>query len=327
MSPQRKRDSRADLIFLVLLIGALLGGAWLVGRRTKETNPEDQDESIVRPRHIPPELVKFHELPAINVDAKRLRGMAVGADDRIYVLDRFKVLVYESNGTFVRDYDLDRAPHCAAFGANKNLLYLGLGRQVGVLNLETDKVTEWRDLGEQALTASIAVGEKTVMVGDSGSRAVWVFALTGEELSRISNEGAPEGEGHAPSVHFDVACAGDNTFWATDAGRHAVIHYSSTGMVLGRWGKQGEAIEDFGGCCNPVHLAVFPDGRLLIVEKKPDLVKVAFPDGTLDCVVAPPKDFIFKTFLADAAVDSKGRALVLDPKQGQVRIFVENKKE
>jgi hypothetical protein len=74
-------------------------------------------------------------------------------------------------------------------------------------------------------------------------------------------------------------------------------------------------------------LAVFPDGRLLIVEKKPDLVKVAFPDGKLDCVVAPPTDFIFKTFIADAAVDSKGRVLVLDPKQDQVRIFVENKRK
>jgi DNA-binding beta-propeller fold protein YncE len=315
------------LIFLVLLIAALLGGALLVGRRAKPVDTDDPNESVVKPRHIPKELVKFHEVRAIDVDAKRLRGLAVGADDRIYVLDRFKILVYESNGNFVRDYELDRAPHCAAFGADKNLLYLGLGRRVGVLNLATDKVTEWRDLGEQALTASIAVGDKTLMVGDSGSRTMWVFTLTGEELARISNEGAAEGEGNAPSVHFDVARAGDNTFWATDAGRHAVIHYSSTGMVLGRWGKQGEAIEDFGGCCNPVHLAVFPDGRLLIVEKKPDLVKVAFPDGKLDCVVAPPTDFIFKTFIADAAVDSKGRVLVLDPKQDQVRIFVENKRK
>jgi hypothetical protein len=192
------------LIFLVLLIAALLGGALLVGRRAKPVDTDDPNESVVKPRHIPKELVKFHEVRAIDVDAKRLRGLAVGADDRIYVLDRFNILVYESNGNFVRDYELDRAPHCAAFGADKNLLYLGLGRRVGVLNLATDKVTEWRDLGEQALTASIAVGDKTLMVGDSGSRTMWVFTLTGEELARISNEGAAEGEGNAPSVHFDV---------------------------------------------------------------------------------------------------------------------------
>ena len=70
--------------------------------------------------------------------------------------------------------------------------------------------------------------------------------------------------------------------------------------------------------------SVFPDGRVLAVEKKPDLVKVCHPDGRLDAVVAPPDAFILRTFLPDATVDGDGRVLVLDPKRSQVRIFVEN---
>ncbi|MBT3288043.1 MAG: hypothetical protein HN849_34195 [Victivallales bacterium] len=320
MKPKGPRDSRADILILVLLVALLFGGAALVHWRPRSSTSEG--EHIVHPRRVAPEQVKYRELPPINLDAKRVRGLAVGPDDRIYVLARFRVLVYEPNGDFVREYgDLDRAPHCAAFGPDGRL-YLGLGRCLGVLDLATGKVTEWRDLGKRALVGSIAVGERTVMAGDSGTRAVWVFDLAGNELARITNEGAPEGEGDAPSVHFDVTRALDDTFWVTDGGRHAVVHYSTTGQMLGRFGKRGEAIEEFGGCCNPAHLATFPDGRLLVVEKKPDLVKVLHPDGELDCVVAPPKAFILKTFLADAATDSKGRALVLDPKQMQVRIFV-----
>jgi hypothetical protein len=288
----RKRDSRSDLIFLVLLVGVLLGGAWLVGHRT-DTPKEAVNESIVKPRQVAPELITFTESTPIAVDGDRLRGLAIDSADRIYVLDKFRILVYQPDGVFVREYELDRAPHCAAFG-------------------------------EQALVGSIAVGKDSLMAGDSGNRAVWAFDLTGKQLAKVSDKGVAEGEGTAPSVAFDVARASDTTFWATDAGRHAVLLYSATGDILERWGKQGEAIEDFGGCCNPVHLATFPDGRILSVEKKPDLVKVLNPDGSLSCVVAPPKDFIFKTFLADAAVDSKGRAIVLDPKRKQVRIFVEN---
>jgi hypothetical protein len=318
----RKRDSRSDLIFLVLLVGVLLGGAWLVGHRT-DTPKEAVNESIVKPRQVAPELITFTESTPIAVDGDRLRGLAIDSADRIYVLDKFRILVYQPDGVFVREYELDRAPHCAAFGPDGKL-YLGLGRRIGVMDLATETVTEWEDLGEQALVGSIAVGKDSLMAGDSGNRAVWAFDLTGKQLAKVSDKGVAEGEGTAPSVAFDVARASDTTFWATDAGRHAVLLYSATGDILERWGKQGEAIEDFGGCCNPVHLATFPDGRILSVEKKPDLVKVLNPDGSLSCVVAPPKDFIFKTFLADAAVDSKGRAIVLDPKRKQVRIFVEN---
>lgn len=319
MNQKPRRDTRLDTVVLVLLIALLLGGAFLIGRRAKPEEP--MNESIVRPRVVPKDLIKFHEVDPITVDGKRLRGLAVGPDDRIYVLAHFKILVYEANGTFVRDYELDRAPHCAAF-APDGRLYLGLGSRLGVFDLESGKLTEWPDLGERSLVGSVAIGDRTLMAGDSGTRTMWVYTLDGEQLARISNGDAPEGEGDAPSVHFDVTAAGDGTFWATDAGRHAVIHYSPTGHVIERWGEQGEEIGKFGGCCNPAHLATFPDGRLLIVEKKPDLVKVCLPDGHLDSVVAPPTAFVMKTFLADGAVDSKGRVLVLDPKMSQVRVFV-----
>ena len=186
---------------------------------------------------------------------------------------------------------------------------------------------EWPALGEQSLVASVAAGKQAVLVGDSGERALWVFDLDGRELARHSNAGAAEGEGDAPSVHFDVARAPDDTFWCTDAGRHRVLHYSATGEPLEHIGEKGEEIDRFGGCCNPAHLATFRDGRILVAEKKPDLVKIIHPDGLLDCVVAPPSAFATKTFLADAATDSAGRVLVLDPRNSQVRIFVPTEEE
>lgn len=321
MGRKKGKDSGTDLLVLLLLIGALVGGAFLVGRRSR---PEEVvDSSLILPRLVPPELVRFREISPVAIEGSRLRGLAAGPDGRIYVLSHFRVLVYESGGELVRHYELDQAPHCAAFGPDGRF-YLGLGSRLGVLDLATGELSEWRNLGEGAMVCSIAVGGESLMAGDSGSRAVWVFGLDGTQLARIDNLKAEEGTGEAPSVHFDVAAHADGTFWATDAGRHAVIHLSAAGKVLGRWGRQGQEIEAFGGCCNPAHLAVFPDGRLLVVEKKPDLVKVCHPDGRLHSVVAPPDAFILRTFLPDATVDGEGRVLVLDPKRSQVRIFVEN---
>lgn len=321
MGRKTGKESGVDLLVLLVLIGVLVGGAFLVGRRSRPG--EAVDSSVIQPRSVPAGLIRFQELAPVAIEGSRLRGLAVGPDGRIYVLSHFRVLVYEKSGEPVRHYELDQAPHCAAFGPD-GTFYLGLGSRLGVLDLATGELAEWRHLGEGAMVCSIAVGGASLMAGDSGNRAVWVFGPDGKELARIDNLKAEEGAGEAPSVHFDVAAHADGTFWATDAGRHAVIHFSAAGKVLGRWGRQGQEIEAFGGCCNPAHLAVFPDGRVLAVEKKPDLVKVCHPDGRLDAVVAPPDAFILRTFLADATVDGEGRVLVLDPKRSQVRIFVEN---
>jgi len=124
-----------------------------------------------------------------------------------------------------------------------------------------------------------------------------------------------------PGTYYDIAAAPDGTFWATEAGAFGLLHFDADGRHLGRFGKGSPAIEDFGGCCNPTHVASAAGGLLVTVEKKPDLVKTYRDDGQFISVVAGPKAFQPKTFVADVAADSRGRIVLVDPKAKSVRVF------
>jgi len=109
--------------------------------------------------------------------------------------------------------------------------------------------------------------------------------------------------------------------WVTNPGRHRVEAYAFDGSPRESFGESGAAIEEFCGCCNPTHLALLPDGRLVTSEKGLPRVKVMRPSGELDCVVAGGERLAAGVVGLDLATDAAGRVLVLDPKQRAVRVF------
>ena len=114
--------------------------------------------------------------------------------------------------------------------------------------------------------------------------------------------------------------------------------YTPDGTLWSFWGESSATIEGFFGCCNPAHIAVLPDGRIVTAEKGLLRVKVFAPDGTFDGVVAGPsqldshgqvegQELADHEFTAvDLAADSRGRVLVLDRNAGRVRVFEEKPK-
>jgi len=79
--------------------------------------------------------------------------------------------------------------------------------------------------------------------------------------------------------------------------------------------------EGFCGCCNPSHIALFPDGRFVTSEKGLPRVKVYDAKGVFVGLVAGPDMFAEDAVGLDLAVDSRGRILVLDPARRMVRVF------
>jgi hypothetical protein len=247
--------------------------------------------------------------------------VAVGADDRLYVSAGFQVIEFSAEGKEQRRHEMQAAVNCLAAVPGK--LYLGHAGHVEVLSLADGSRVAWPSQGENAMLSSIAVTATTVVLGDAGLRRFTRWTPDGSLLGEVTPL-PPEGKSVVPTVpstYFDVSVAADGTFWATEPGRFGLVHFDADGKTLGRFGKGSEAIEDFGGCCNPSHLAAAPGGLLVTVEKKPDLVKVYRDDGTFVSVVAGPKAFQAKTFIPGVAVDSRGRVLVVDPKAKSVRIF------
>jgi hypothetical protein len=91
-------------------------------------------------------------------------------------------------------------------------------------------------------------------------------------------------------------------------------------------------VDGFCGCCNPIAVALLPDGRSVTCEKGLPRVKIYREHGEFDCVVAGPEIFPQNARIGageeaadgtraslDAAVDAHGRVFVLDTITGDIR--------
>jgi hypothetical protein len=180
------------------------------------------------------------------------------------------------------------------------------------------------------------LGDNDVFAADSGNRVVVRFDKSGKLIGRIGEKNKEHNVPGliAPSPYLDVDLGRDGLLRVNNPGPHCVETYTVSGDLELSWGKPSAAIEGFCGCCNPVALALLPDGRCVTCEKGLPRVKVYAADGSLECVVAGPESFPENAKVGslhdrsdgslgglDAAIDARGRIYVLDLVQGDVRLM------
>ena len=108
---------------------------------------------------------------------------------------------------------------------------------------------------------------------------------------------------------------------AGDTGRHLVTLWALDGEPRGSFGKLGQFDPaDFSGCCNPVNVALAPDGTVVTGEKGTARVKVYEPGGKLLAVIGP-ENFDPLTTAIRLAVDSRGRIVAADAARREIRTF------
>jgi hypothetical protein len=249
------------------------------------------------------------------------------------------VEVFEPGGAKHGAFVLDDEPRCLAVAGASHAfpgrVYVGMKNRVEVLDPAGKRVAVWEDLGPKAILTSIAAGENDVLVADAGNRIVLRYDPAGKLLGRIGNR---DREKHIlgfviPSPYFDLALTADGLVRVVNPGAHRVEAYTLDGHLEVFWGKRGEAIEGFCGCCNPTHIAILPNGQFVTSEKGIPRIKVYDADGQFAGVVAGPETLAptetileetrpdHKLPVFDIAADSRGQVLVLDPLAGKVRVF------
>ena len=293
------------------------------------------DYDLAASRRIDPNLFIYQEEhPGINTALAEPRGIALGKDGNIYVAGDRAILVYHEKETAPKQIAVNEPPYCLAPGEN-GLLYVGMKDHVQVYDARGDLVAQWDKLGPKAVLSSMAVSSDSVFVADAGNRIVLKYDKNGKLLSRMGKKDPSRNiPGFViPSPYFDLALAPDGLLRVANTGMHRIEAYTVNGDFEFSWGRFGNDIEGFCGCCNPISLALLPAGGFVTCEKGLTRVKIYNNDGEFVGVVAGPEQFTqhdrvcneksadCNTGGLDVAADHLGRILILDPYTGWIRFF------
>ena len=252
---------------------------------------------------------------------RSLSGLAFGPRDAIYALGDGEVRVFDASGQLVRTWKVPEKASCLGVASDGRVvvgspgridLYSDTGAHIGGFAAGTrDKPAE--------VTATRLVRDG-ILVADAAARVIRRYDLRGTEQGVIGAQNKTGGF-MLPNKSLDFDVDGSGVVHAADSGRHRVTSWTLDGTMVASFGKFGMAKpEDFVGCCNPVNVAVAPDGGIVTAEKVIARVKVYGKDRTLLAVIGP-EHFDPMCRHIHVAVDSTGRIVAADPERRTIAVF------
>lgn len=170
---------------------------------------------------------------------KQVAGVAVDAEDRVYVFTR--------------------SPH-----------------PVIVFNREGRFITSWGE-GHFSVAHGICIGpDGCVYLADSKDHTVKKFSGEGDLLITLGTKDTPS-EQEPFNRPTNVALAPDNTIYVSDGYGNARVHkFSPEGRLLLSWGAPGKGRGEFN---TPHSLAVDKTGRVFVCDRENHRIQVFTPNG------------------------------------------------
>lgn len=326
---------RTNVLTAAICLAALTAGVLLfwLSSREQDLGPE-YSYDIEQYARIDPALILYRQIgEALETGLQESRAITVGSDGTIYAVGDKKIVMMRDGGK--REIELLEEPTCVEVDKDGTLI-VGLNEYLTFFDAEGAVKQQWKAPAENALLTSIAVDSENIYAADAVNKVVWRFNREGVVINRI---GARESKRNIPGIvipspYFDIAMYPDGLLRVVNPGRHLVEAYTPLGDREWYWGKPSVSVEGFSGCCNPVSLAVLPDGSFVTCEKGLVRVKVYNDSGEFVGVVAGPEELGWTGPMRvcespeqcgqqsfDAAVDVAGRVYVLDTLRGTIRIF------
>ncbi len=329
--------TRRDFLGNILRTGSLaaMGGLVDIGlsREACGSSSASQTElsSIAL---IDPKLIRHEEIgEPLPAGLTESRALTVDASGILYVAGDQAIKVIDPRGLIKETLTLTVAPRCLVLSHEQ--LYIGTRDRVIIADRKGGVQATWPSLGDNAFITSIALDEEHVYIADAGQRIVWCFDRKGLFIRRIGDKdpdrNIPGFE--VPSPYFDLAVGPDGLLWVANPGRHQVEAYTAKGDREFAWGRFGNNLEDFTGCCNPVNFAILGDGSFVTCEKGAVRVKVYNAGGVLMGVVTGLQQLTggsrsisqtqeqHQQVILDVAVDVAGHIYILDRARNVIRIF------
>jgi sugar lactone lactonase YvrE len=252
---------------------------------------------------------------------RALSGIAIGPRDSVVALGDDEVRVFEAPGRPARTWSAPKDAACLGVARDGRTLVGSPGRVD--LYGETGAHLGGFAVGASGRPADVTavrlVGD-SVLVADAAARVIRRYDLRGTETGVIGSRNKTGGF-MLPNRSLDIDVDAAGVVYATDTGRHQVTSWTLEGEPVAAFGRFGMTrLEDFVGCCNPVNVAVAPDGSIVTAEKMVARVKVFSADHTLLAVIGP-EHFDQMSSHIHIAVDSAGRVVAADPGRRTITIF------
>jgi sugar lactone lactonase YvrE len=250
-----------------------------------------------------------------------LSGVAVGAGSVIHALGDDEVRVFDASGAVARSWKAPEKAMGLAVAADGRV-YVGSAGRVDIFNAAGNRVGGFAagPAGKPAVVTAVKVFRDAVLVADAAARLIRRYDAGGVERGVIGNR-LKTGSFMLPNGSLDIDVDSAGVVYATDTGRHQVTSWALDGAPLAVFGRFGATKpEDFVGCCNPVNIALAPDGCVVTAEKVAARVKVFGPDRALLAVIGP-EHFDPMCIHIHLAVDSTGRIIAADPVRRTITIF------
>jgi hypothetical protein len=303
---------------------------------TKSTLGPEYSYDIEQYAKIDPSLIVYQQTgEPIKTDFEKTSAVAVGADGRIYIAGDEKITIYTSGFSVQTEVELKGEPTCVEVETDGTMVVC-VKSDVLFINPTGVEIDRWTIPADNAILTSVAMDNENVFVADAVNKLVWRLDHDGSVVGKIGQKDPDRNIPGIviPSAYFDIASYPDGLLRVVNPGRHWIEAYTSDGDREWYWGTSGVNIKGFSGCCNPVALAILPDGGFVTAEKGLVRVKVYDADGEFVGVVAGPDQLGWVAPLRvcktpeeckakgfDVAVDKQGRIYVLDTLRNVVRIF------
>ena len=326
-----RREFLADGLRSAALLTALATGRAPAAEKAGTANPFAYDVS--RLSKTDPKLIAYSEVAHWKCPHADPRRLAMAPDGTLLVCAGNYVTALNQDGQPGLEIALPEAARCVAV-AKDGTIYAGLRDHVEVFDAKGQRRATWDSAGKKAWLTGLALGENEVFAADSGGRVLLRYDKSGKLVARLGEKSKERNVPGfiVPSPYLDVELTKDGLLRVNNPGRHRVEAYTTDGDFEGDWGKPTGAIDGFCGCCNPIGLALLPDGRFVTCEKGLPRVKIYSAQGEFESVVAGTESFPENAKACsdlndctrggmDAAVGADGRVYILDFIAGDVRVM------
>ena len=336
MKKEFQLHDRREFLGNALKGAALLTALPAAGAKAAEraaSNPFAYDLS--RLEKTDPKLVTYEEVKRWKVAYAEARRIALAPAGQLLVAAGNYLTAFNEEGE--RGFEIALTEPARAMAATaEGSIYIGLRDHIEVFDDSGQRKTSWDSPGKKTWFTALAVGEHDVFAADSGNRVILRYDRSGKLISRLGEKNKERNiPGFiVPSPYLDVEIAPDGLLRVNNPGRHRVEAYTVDGDFEFSWGAPAMGITGFCGCCNPINLALLPDGRCVTCEKGLPRVKIYSERGEFESVVAGPESFAENAKACasrglgdctrgglDAVADASGRIFVLDFVTGDVRVM------